>query len=465
MSLEVLSDTEALLDGRYVLSDRLGRGGMATVYRAEDTHLERTVAIKMLHDGEGSTAFANRAHNEKALLAAVNHPSIVTLFDAQLVPDRPRYLVMEYVDGPTLARRLRTGPMRPRQVARLARDLAEGLAVVHALGIVHRDVKPSNVLLGRDPGGGPRTAKLADFGIACQVGSPRMTSPGIVLGTFTYMAPETLRDAEPDTPLDVFALGLVLLEALTGEPTYPATATGRGAAAARILTPPAIPEDLDDAWRELLEAMTRLDPADRPSAREVSRAAGRLMTADAVAPAADASNASRAEDGDTEHDVDPGRYPATTSGSAPVTALTARTTVLPVTTPPSGRKRRRALVGVTAASALIGTGALALGLSVSSPPTSVGPREAAPAIERSVDAIPAETEATPVEVVVTEQSPKDPGGNGGPGNSTDRRDQERDGQGTSGGDGPGDRDSDKTDRPDKQDKSDTQDKSGDGPAG
>lgn len=405
MSLEVLSETEALLDGRYVLSDRLGRGGMATVYRAEDTHLERTVAIKMLHDGEGSTAVANRAHNEKALLAAVNHPSIVTLYDAQLLPDRPRYLVMEFVDGPTLARRLRTGPMRPRQVARLARDLSQGLAVVHGLGIVHRDVKPSNVLLGRDPGGGPRTAKLADFGIACQVGSPRMTSPGIVLGTFTYMAPETLRDAEPDTPVDVFALGLVLLEALTGEPTYPASATGRGAAAARIMNPPTIPADLDDAWRELLGAMTRLDPAERPTAAEVSHAAGRLMRADAeTRPLAD---------------VPAGPASAETSSGAASDAGTAATTPDPSTDHSTdhstGRKRRRAVAGIAAASALAVTGALVMGLSTASPPSSVGPRQATAGLDRAVIA-PAET---PVEIVVTEQTPQDadPGNSGDSGNS------------------------------------------------
>ncbi|MFJ4172716.1 serine/threonine-protein kinase [Microbacterium sp. NPDC089696] len=352
MSLEVLSETEALLDGRYVLSDRLGRGGMATVYRAEDTRLERTVAIKMLHDGEGSTAFANRAHNEKALLAAVNHPSIVTLFDAQLLPERPRYLVMEYVNGPTLARRLRTGPMRPRQVARLARDLGAGLADVHALGIVHRDVKPSNVLLGRDPGGGPRTAKLADFGIACQIGSPRMTSPGIVLGTFTYMAPETLRDAEPDTPLDVFALGLVLLEALTGEPTYPATATGRGAAAARIMTPPSIPADLSEAWRDLLEAMTRLDPAERPTAAEVSRAAGRLLRAEAAPrPMADSPHDEASPDTATADEVDAVETAPSSSERRSI-----------------GRGRRRVVAAIATASALVATGGLVLGFSVASPP-------------------------------------------------------------------------------------------------
>lgn len=435
MSLEVLSETEALLDGRYVLSDRLGRGGMATVYRAEDTHLERTVAIKMLHDGEGSTAFANRAHNEKALLAAVNHPSIVTLFDAQLLPDRPRYLVMEYVDGPTLARRLRTGPMRPRQVARLARDLAEGLAVVHGLGIVHRDVKPSNVLLGRDPGGGPRTAKLADFGIACQIGSPRMTSPGIVLGTFTYMAPETLRDAEPDTPIDIFALGLVLLEALTGEPTYPATATGRGAAAARIMNPPTIPDDLDDAWRELLAAMTRLDPAERPTAREVSHAAGLLMTADAATqPIADAAQ---------------GAAPSVAAPAAVADSGTAETTPITSEQHPSGYKRRRAAVGIAAGSALVATGALVLGFSVASPPTEVGSRQATGGLDRAVVA-PAETD---VEVVVTEQTLPEPvtestddhgtegdagnGDPGAPGNDGDRGDRGNDGNGNNGKGNPG----------------------------
>ena len=123
MTLEVVSPTAALLDGRYVLHDRVGQGGIATVYRAEDTHLGRIVAIKMIH-GEGPVASIERAHTEKALLASLSHPSLVTLYDAQLVPGRPQYLVMEFVDGPTLAARMAEGPLPPRDVARITRDLS-----------------------------------------------------------------------------------------------------------------------------------------------------------------------------------------------------------------------------------------------------------------------------------------------------------------------------------------------------
>ena len=190
MTLEVVSPTSALLDGRYLLEDRVGKGGMATVYRAEDTHLGRTVAIKMIHDGGDAVSSVDRAHTEKALLASMNHPSLVTLYDAQLEPGRPQYLVMEFVDGPTLAARMAEGPLPPRQLAHLTQNLAEGLAAAHAAGIIHRDVKPSNVLLARTGDAAvPWTAKLADFGIACSIGRSPMTSPGIVLGTLAYMAP------------------------------------------------------------------------------------------------------------------------------------------------------------------------------------------------------------------------------------------------------------------------------------
>ncbi|WEK61704.1 MAG: serine/threonine-protein kinase [Candidatus Microbacterium colombiense] len=277
MTLEVVAPSAALLDERYLLQARVGRGGMSTVYRALDTRMERAVAVKMIHEEDPNAASANRAHTEKALLAVVDHRSLVTLYDAQLAPGRPRYLVMEFIEGPTLARRLKEGPMRPRQVARFTRDIAEGLAVVHGAGIIHRDVKPSNILLARERAGDPWTAKLADFGIACTVGSPRTTSPGIVLGTFTYIAPEQLRDADPTPAVDVFGLGLVALEALTGSPAYPPTGTGRGAAATRVMNPPAIPRRIRDDWRALLEWMTRLDPATRPHAAEVAQVAQGLM--------------------------------------------------------------------------------------------------------------------------------------------------------------------------------------------
>ncbi|MFS0894980.1 serine/threonine-protein kinase [Microbacterium sp. 179-I 3D3 NHS] len=278
MTIEVVSPTAALLDGRYLLEEPVGRGGMATVYRAEDTHLGRTVAIKMIHNDEGPVDPIERAHNEKAVLASLSHPSLVALFDAQLEPRRPQYLVMEFIDGPTLADRMADGPLPARTVARITRDLAEGLAVAHAAGIVHRDVKPSNVLLTkpRDRVADPGRAKLADFGIACTLDQSRLTSPGIVLGTLTYIAPEQLRGQEPGTACDIFSLGLVVLEALTGERGYSSLVSGRAAAVARLMGPPMIPDGVDPAWRDLLERMTRLEPAQRPTAAEVARLARRL---------------------------------------------------------------------------------------------------------------------------------------------------------------------------------------------
>ncbi|WP_314098665.1 serine/threonine-protein kinase, partial [Microbacterium foliorum] len=277
MTLEVMSPTAALLDGRYILHDRVGQGGMATVYRAEDTHLGRTVAIKMIHEGQGPVASIERAHTEKTLLASLSHPSLVTLYDAQLTPNRPQYLVMEFVKGPTLADRMTDGPMPPADVARITRDLAAGLTAVHAAGIVHRDVKPSNVLLASDRTGRPVVAKLADFGIACAIDDTRLTTPGIVLGTLTYMAPEQLRDQEPGTPVDVFSLGLVALEALTGEAGYPSLASGRAAAIARLAHPPIIPATVPDGWRDLITRMTGLDPQERPDAAEVARVTRALV--------------------------------------------------------------------------------------------------------------------------------------------------------------------------------------------
>ena len=300
MTLEVVSPTAALLDSRYLLEGPVGKGGMATVYRAEDTHLGRTVAIKMIHDHDDVLRSADRAHTEKALLASLNHPSLVTLFDAQLEPHRPQYLVMEFVDGPTLAALMAERQIPPRQLARITQDLAEGLAAVHAAGIVHRDVKPSNVLMTRsgDPGI-PWAAKLADFGIACAVDRSRPAGRGMVLGTLAYMAPEQLRDADPGTAVDIFSLGLVVLAALTGGNGYPDLGSGRAATLARVMQPPTIPDAVDGKWRDLLERMTRLDPTERPSALEVARTARELArSGEPATPAglASAQGASSAQD-------------------------------------------------------------------------------------------------------------------------------------------------------------------------
>lgn len=449
MTLEVMSPTAALLDGRYVLHDRVGRGGMATVYRAEDSHLGRTVAIKMIHEGEGPIASIERAHTEKALLASLSHPSLVTLHDAQLSPGRPQYLVMEFVDGPTLAERMAAGPLPPRDVARITRDLAEGLTAVHAAGIVHRDVKPSNVLLAKGRTGRPVAAKLADFGIACSVENPRLTTPGIVLGTLTYMAPEQLRDLDPGTPVDVFALGLVVLEALTGEPGYPSLMSGRAAAIARLAEPPTLSETVPEEWRDLLARMTRLEPSERPAADEVARAARSLLrgysansqgTAVAAAAAAIVASAGTtpalteaslaaaktAQETAVMPQSDAAAMPSARAGSASTDA----TAVLPAadtataadgapeadaTSPRSSahsRTRNRVIAG---AAGLAATGALVVGLAAFTTPASDIGRVASGALVRTAsvpaDTAPAEAPAAPVEVV------SDPGSSGNSGNS------------------------------------------------
>jgi eukaryotic-like serine/threonine-protein kinase len=277
---------EPLLDGRYRLGDLVGEGGMARVYRAEDTSLGRTVALKLIRPGLEGMAVPERARSETTVLASLNHPSLVTLFDARLVPGQPEYLVMEFVDGPTLADRVAAGPLPSGEVAALTAELAEALHVVHASGVVHRDLKPSNVLfaLSHVPGGRAR-AKLADFGIALLLDTARVTSPGTVIGTAAYLAPEQVRGAEPAAAADIYALGLVLLEALTGRRAYPQS-DSLGSALARLSTPPEIPASLGPGWVDLLGRMTATEPAARPTALEVVQAVGALNGAADAAGAA-----------------------------------------------------------------------------------------------------------------------------------------------------------------------------------
>ncbi|KAF2413972.1 serine/threonine protein kinase [Microbacterium sp. B35-04] len=291
MTTDDSQEAAALLDGRYRLGECVGEGGMARVYRAEDVVLGRTVAIKLIRPGVDG-ASSERARSEMTVLASLNHPSLVTLFDARLVPGQPEYLVMEFVDGPTLSSRLAAGgPLRPDAVAHLGAELAEALHVVHQAGVVHRDIKPSNVLLSpaQLPGSRPR-AKLADFGIAYLLDASRLTSPGLVVGTVAYLAPEQIRGGEPAPASDIYSLGLVLLEALTGERAHP-HGGGMAAAVARVENPPAIPPMLHSRWRDLLMRMMDAEPQSRPTAAEVAAAAGTLTDpAGAVAVPAPATD-------------------------------------------------------------------------------------------------------------------------------------------------------------------------------
>ncbi len=262
--------TLPLLDGRYQLLECVGQGAMAKVYRADDVMLGRTVAVKLMRAEADALTSPARARNEMTVLASLSHPSLVKLFDGSMLPGRAGYLVMEFVDGATLAGELRKGPLRPGDAQHLAGELASALHVVHEAGIVHRDVKPSNILL--TPTGipaRPHHAKLADFGIAYLLDSTHVTTPGTVIGTAAYLAPEQVRGEQVTGAADVYALGLVLLEALTGQRAFP-HASGIGAVMARLADPPAIPDGLGPGWSRLLGDMTATDAADRPTAIEVA---------------------------------------------------------------------------------------------------------------------------------------------------------------------------------------------------
>ncbi len=254
-----------VLDGRYRLDEAIGSGGMAEVFRATDLQLDRAVALKIFRADASDPTTVARQHSEVRTLAALNHPGLVTVYDARIGRSDagPSYLVMELVDGMTLSQRLTAGPMSAAEAARLGVSLAEALAFIHAGGLVHRDVKPANVLLKADG-----TAKLSDFGIARLIGADRMTRTNMVLGTAAYLSPEQARGAEVSTASDIYSLGLVLLESLTGRREFPGTAVE--SSVARLTRNPGVPAGMPEPWTPLLRSMTATDPAARPTAPEVA---------------------------------------------------------------------------------------------------------------------------------------------------------------------------------------------------
>jgi serine/threonine protein kinase len=299
---------------------------MADVFRGTDQLLLRPVAVKVLRE------LTDDAHRERFVaeartLASLNHPSLVTLLDAGILGDCP-YLVLELAPGTTLATCIAEGRMPGERVREIGRQLAEAIAYAHGREVVHRDVKPSNVLMCDDD-----RVLLADFGIAQLVGATEHhTKSGETVGSPAYLAPEQV-GGEPVTPAaDVFSLGLVLLEALTAMRAYQGAPIE--AAMARLHTPPTIPSYLDPTWRELLARMTHRDASQRPRAGEVAAELG----APYVVPGPDMR---------PHRAIDTGELDATSDWAVP----------------PAGRTRRRlrnAALAAVVLLALVG-GSLALG--------------------------------------------------------------------------------------------------------
>ena len=262
------------LAGRYRLGGLLGRGGMAEVYQARDEVLGRQVAVKVFRPDTAIPEEEARQRAEVTLLASLTHPGLVAVYDAgtdSTEPTNPRsYLVLELISGPTLAQHLTHGRMAAASVAEMAAQLAEALGYVHSRHVVHRDVKPANVLLSyASHRPGELTAKLTDFGIARLLDSTHVTSYGMTVGTANYLSPEQAQGLELTVASDVYSLGLVLLESLTGNRVYP----GHGVTAAltRLHRRPDIPRWLDPQWGTVLAAMTDDDPSARPAAEHIAK--------------------------------------------------------------------------------------------------------------------------------------------------------------------------------------------------
>jgi tRNA A-37 threonylcarbamoyl transferase component Bud32 len=252
---------------RYVLGRLIGEGATARVFEAEDRERQREVAVKVFRDPDVGDVTSERIDEEARILAALDHPHLLRVYDSGLSPDGRRFIVMPLVRGTTLGRLLARGPVPPREVKRIGTALAEALAHIHARGVVHRDVKPSNVLLAEDG-----TPYLADFGFARAADGPALTATDCIVGTAGYLAPEQAEGLPVTPAVDVYALGLVLLEALTGERAYQGTPLER--ATANALRPPRIPAALGTGWLKALLAMTSRAPAERPTAAEVTELLG-----------------------------------------------------------------------------------------------------------------------------------------------------------------------------------------------
>ncbi|MBA3302215.1 MAG: serine/threonine protein kinase [Thermoleophilaceae bacterium] len=285
-----------LLAGRYRVIRTLGRGGMAVVLLAEDERLGRQVAVKRLHT-DSPEDIARRFTREARVGASLNHPNIVTVYDT-VADEEGVLIVMEYVEGGTLADALRAGRLPTKRALGVVRDVAAALDHVHHNGVVHRDVKPANVLT---PFGGDE-AKLTDLGIATIVDDTRITRTGIVLGTPAYMAPEQLEGGEAGPAVDIYALAAMTYEAMAGKKAR----TGRSAIeiAHQVANgpPPDLRDDWPDAPRAAAEALKR-GMANDPGERH--------PTAAALAQELDAAFEERAE-------------PTRVSSSPPVTAPTRR---------------------------------------------------------------------------------------------------------------------------------------------
>ena len=284
---------QLVLGDRYTLVELLGDGGMAKVYLARDNSLDREVALKVLREQfAGDEEFVERFRREAMSIAALNHPGIVQVYDRGRTEDGTFYIVMEYVPGGTLKERIKgKGNLASGEAAGIASQVADALAVAHDHGIIHRDIKPQNVLLTASG-----EAKVSDFGIARAASAKTMTQTNSLLGTLAYMSPEQVRGERVGPASDLYSLGVVLYEMLTGEPPYQGD-DPIATAMKHLDEPPRNPQEMNSAVPEELDALVvkllAKDPEDRyvsaaslgnRTTKQMSRDTGKAHPAPTAAP-------------------------------------------------------------------------------------------------------------------------------------------------------------------------------------
>ncbi|MFI5981326.1 serine/threonine-protein kinase [Streptomyces sp. NPDC051555] len=259
----------AVLAGRYRLGEPIGSGGMGKVWRAHDELLSRTVAVKELTAGlyvaEADRAVLHaRTKKEARAAARIAHPAVVTVHDVFEHDDRP-WIVMEYIDGPSLAEAAKAaGRIEPREAARIGLHVLGALRAAHAVGVLHRDVKPGNVLLAKDG-----RVLLTDFGIAAIEGDTSITRTGELVGSIDYLAPERVTGGAPDPASDLWSLGATLYTAVEARSPFRRTSPISSLQAVVNDEPPALRQA--GALGAVITALLRKDPAQRPSAAEAER--------------------------------------------------------------------------------------------------------------------------------------------------------------------------------------------------
>ncbi|MFD3378542.1 MULTISPECIES: protein kinase [unclassified Streptomyces] len=307
-----MSDEGRLIAGRYRLIERIGRGGMGTVWRAEDEVLSREIALKRLHaqqhlsEDELATVY-ERTRREARSAARIAHPNVVVVHDV-LDDEGLPCIVMEYVHGTTLGALLKGGgALPPAEAARIGLGMIAALRAAHAAGVLHRDVKPGNVLLG-----GNGRVVLTDFGIAMATGTSTLTKTGEIIGSIDYIAPERMRGHKPGPTADLWALGASLFQSVEGRPPF-RRATAMETAYA-IAVDPLAPMKQAGPLEPLIEMLLAKDPDDRPTAEETERA---LRVVASEAPGAMTGATTSATTEAAWAPAAPGRATATVAATGP----------------------------------------------------------------------------------------------------------------------------------------------------